>query len=304
VGLLWGFATLVRSTTLILPVFVLLLFWLRFRDLRRATGMALVFALGMGVAIAPATIRNYRVARRLVAVNLQAGAAIWGSTVKPLPADPDSYRWFELKDEFMRIFVRVTGQPEYDYAVYARHHVAMDDALWREALLNLRRDPRPYLVNALRTLETLCLDTSGILVRMFRYSQPPHPWVDQAWFRYGLPREPLPASPAVGYVRLGSVLTALAGIGLAAAVVRRDTLAVVPAFLFLCLVSAHALTYMDVLYYYVRLPFVAFFAFYGAEAAAHLAPEPARKAALRAARVTALSLCGVSLLLTAQLLAG
>jgi hypothetical protein len=301
-GLLWGCATLVRSTTLILPAFALGLFWMRWRDVRRSLRAVLWFAAGMCVAIAPATLRNYRVAHRFVPVNLQAGAAIWGSTVKVLPGDADSYRWFELSDEFMRIFVRVTGQPQYDYAVYARHHLEIEDAMWAEALANLRSDPRPYLVNGLRTLRTLCLDTSSILIRVFRYSQPPRPLVDQFWFRGTQARELLPAAPATGYVRLGALLTGLAWFGVALASYRRDALALAPAVVFGCLVSAHALTYMDLLYYYVRLPFVAFLSFYGLEGLAALAPARARPTALLASRLAALLICGASLLLTAQLL--
>ncbi len=301
-GLLWGCTTLVRSTTLILPVFVLALFWLRSRDLRQSLGRAALFTAGMGLVIAPATIRNYRVADRFVAVNLQAGAAVWGSTVKPLPADPDSYRWYEISDEFMRIYSRVTGRQEYDYALFAPYHVQMEDAMRREALANLRRDPRPYLTNGLRTLRTLYLDTSSILIRVFQFSQPPRPWVDQFWFRGDGPRDALPAVPARGYVRLGSVLTALAGIGLVLAIWRRDVLALAPAVLFSCLVAAHVLTYMDVLYQYVRLPFVTFLAFYGVEALGRLAPEAARPAATLAARAAVLLLSAASLVLTAQLL--
>ena len=301
-GLLWGCATLVRSTTLILPVFVLGLCFLKWHDPRRSLRAALLFTAGMGIVIAPATIRNYRVAHRLVAVNLQAGAAVWGSTVKTLPADPDVYRWYELSDDFVRIFTRVTGQPRYDYAVYARHHLRMEDAMWSEALRNLRSDPRPYLINGLRTVRTLCLDTSSILIRMFGYSQPPRPWVDAFWFRGTEARAFLPVEPAQGYVRLGSVLTVLAGIGVIAAIYRRDVRALVPAVLFACLVTAHALSYMDLLYHYVRLPFLAFLAFYGVEALVDLGPARLRPQALAAARAASLLLCAGSLLLTAQLL--
>jgi hypothetical protein len=301
-GLLWGCATLVRSTTLIMPAFACVLFLARWRDRRRALAALLWFVAGMSVAIAPATIRNYRVAHRFIPVNLQAGAVIWGSTVKVLPADPDSYHWFELSDEFMRVFVRVTGEPQYDYASFARHHVEMADAMWIEARANLRRDPRPYLINGLQALRTLALDTSSVLLRAFRYSQPPGPQVDQFWFRGKQARELLPAGPATGYVRLGAVLTALAWIGVALACRRRDLLALVPVALFACLAGAHVLTYMDLLYHYVRVPFVTFLAFYGLEQLATLAPALMRPRALLAARVAALSICGASLLLTAALL--
>ena len=302
-GLVWGCATLVRSTTLILPVFACALFLARWRDWRRALAALLWFVAGMCVAIAPATIRNYRVAHRFVPVNLQAGAVIWGSTVKVLPGDPDSYHWYELSGEYMQVFTRVTGEPQYDYATFARHHIEMEDAMWKDALANLRRDPRPYLINGLQTLRTLSLDTSSILLRVFRYSQPPRPEVDQFWFRGTQAREMLPAAPATGYVRLGGVLTALAWLGVAVAFRRRDLLALVPGALFACLAAAHALTYMDVLYHYVRLPFVGFLAFYGLEGLVTLAPPPLVPKALAAARVAALSICGVSLLLTATLLA-
>jgi hypothetical protein len=59
---------------------------------------------------------------------------------------------------------------------------------------------------------------------------------------------------------------------------------------------------MDVLYHYVRLPFVAFLAFYGLERLATVAPAPVRSQALTAARVAALLICAASLLLTGELL--
>ena len=301
-GLLWGCVTLVRSTTLILPAFALALFLIRWRSWRRALAGLICFGAGMSLAIAPATIRNYRVAHRLVPVNLQAGAVIWGSTVKVLPADPDSYHWFELSDEFMRIFVRVTGQPLYDYPSFARHHVEMEDAMWSEALANLRRDPRPYLVNGLDAVRTLLLDTSSIMVRVFKFSQPPRPQIDQFWFRASPPSDFLPVAPARGYARLGAVLTALAWFGVAAAALQKDARALVPAAVFACMVAAHALTYMDLMYHYVRLPFVGFMAFYGLERLARLAPAGRQPAALAAARVVALLVAAASLWLTAELL--
>lgn len=301
-GLVWGCATLVRSTTLILPAFLLVVFLARWRAPRR-TLLALGWLVaGMAVVVAPATIRNYRVAHRFVAVNLQAGAAIWGSSVKLLPGDSDSYRWYELSDDFMRVFTKVTGETQYDYGGFARHHLALEDAFWIEARANLRRDPRPYLMNGLRTLRALCFDTSSILIRVFRYSQPPNPLPDQFWFRGSEAREFLPEVPAKGYVRLGALLTGLAWIGVALALHRREVPALVPAALFACLAAAHAVTYMDVLYHYVRLPFVAFLAFYGLERLATVAPAPVRPQALTAARVAALLICAASLLLTGELL--
>jgi Dolichyl-phosphate-mannose-protein mannosyltransferase len=303
VGLLWGCATLVRSTSLILPVFAFGLFWLRWRDLRRALGTTLIFGAGMAMAIAPATIRNYRVLNRVVPVNLQAGAVMWGSTVKPLPDDPDSYRWYAVSNELLQVFTRVTGHDTYDYSVFARHYVELEDAFGKEARANLRRDPSPYLVNALRSVKMLCLDTSSVFIRMFGFSQPPRPFVNAFWFRSDVSRYFLPVAPARNYVRLGAVLTVLAGVGVAAAVLRLDTLALVPVALFASLVTAHALTLMDLMYHYVRLPFVAFLAFYGLEALAGLTPPALRPKAAVAARVAAVLLCAASMLLTAQLLA-
>ncbi len=301
-GLLWGAATLVRSTTLILPPFVLLLFLVKTRVLRRSLHATLWFGAGMCLAIAPVTIRNYRVANRLVPVNHQAGAALWGSTVKPLRADPNSYRWYSLFPEFMTIFTRVTGERDYDYGAYARHHIRLDDAMRSEAVANLVRDPRPYLQNALGTLKTLCLDTSSILVRSFQHSQPPRPWVDRSWFAETVRKDFLPAVPAVAYVRLGSVLTALAGIGLGVAIFKREAPALVPVVVFCCLAMAHAVTYMDLLYYYVRLPFVAFLAFYGLHALSGAVRVELRPLATRVGALLALSLSGASLTLTLLLL--
>jgi hypothetical protein len=138
---------------------------------------------------------------------------------------------------------------------------------------------------------------------MFGFSQPPRPFVNAFWFRSDVSRYFLPVAPARNYVRLGAALTVLAGIGVAAAVLRLDTLALVPVALFASLVTAHALTLMDLMFHYVRLPFLAFLAFYGLEALAGLAPPALRPKAVVAARVAAVLLCAASLLLTAQLLA-
>ena len=178
----------------------------------------------------------------------------------------------------------------------------LDDALLSAALVNLRTDPRPYLVNGLWTLRTLCLETSSSVIRVFRYSQPPRPLVDQFWFRGSEVRELLPSDTRERVCPARRLLTALAWVGVALAVWRRDALALVPATLFACLVTAHVLTYMDILYHYVRLPFVCFMAFCGLESAAALAPASLRSRALATARAAAILICGASLILTAQLL--
>jgi hypothetical protein len=297
-GLVWGCATLVRSTTLILPPFVLLLLLLRTRSLRRSFSAALVFTAGMGLAIAPVAIRNYRVSHRFVPVNLQAAAVLWGSTVKPLPIDPDSYRWYEIGDELVRVMAPVTGEPGYSYEAFVRHHLRLEDEFAKEALKNIELHPAVYLGNSLRNFVSFLRDTSSILIRVFGYSQPPRPWVDAMWFRRGTPRGFLPVQPAAAYAQLGAALTVLAALGLALALARHDTLALAPAAVFLCLASAHAVTHMDLLFYYQRLPFVAFFAFYGIHVLGSAVP-----AARRPARLAAGLLCAASLLLTLQLLA-
>jgi len=265
-GALWGVATLVRSVTLPLPVFVLGMIVARGYRGRRALAAAVTFAAGMAVTVAPWTARNYRVTGRLIPVNLQGWAAIWGSTVAPLRLDPNEFQWAGLAETQMQpIFRRATGA-DYAYSAYVRNNVAVEEAFKQAALENLAARPGIYAWNVVRGFVSLSFQINTSLVSVYQRVQRTREAPSQSWFwaGQGAERRETLASSAFGV--LVGALTILAVAGLALGIARGDHFLLVPGLVCACMVLAHAVTFVDVMYYYLKVPFLVVFAAVGLEA--------------------------------------
>ena len=265
-GALWGIAALVRPVTLPLPLFVLAMILARGLRGRRAAAATLAFSLMMAAVIAPWTARNYGLTGRLIPVNVQGWAAVWGSTVMPLRLDPNQYQWATISAIYMRpLYRRVTGE-EYEYLASLKHNVALEAAFKEDALHNLRLEPKVYLRNVARGFVSLSLQLNTAMVSVFQRVQRTGEMAKQDWFWMpaGEERRETRTSRATGV--LAVLLTALAGIGIVRGVARRDPFLVVPGLVYLCVALAHALTFVDFMYYYLRIPFLVVFAALGIDA--------------------------------------
>jgi hypothetical protein len=265
-GALWGLAALVRPVTLPLPLLVLVMIFARGLRGRRAAAAALAFSLAMAAVIAPWTARNYALSGRFIPINVQGWAAVWGSTVMPLRMEPNEYQWSTVAARYWRpLYLRLTGE-EYDYLGYLKHNVALEVGFKDEALGNLRRQPGVYAWNAARGFLSLSLQINTSLVSVFQRIQRTGEVVRQQWFWAGAEAErpETRASRATGVVF--ALLTVLAGIGIARGAARRDSFVLVPGLVYLCVALAHALTFFDFNYYYLKLPFLVVFAALGTDA--------------------------------------
>jgi hypothetical protein len=301
-GALWGLVTLVRPITLPLPFLALLVF--RFRrpaswpEALRATAL---LALGMALVIAPWTARNYHVSGRLVAVNLQSGFALWAPTVKPLAWDPNHYAWFELHPERSAIHTRVTGEDRYELATFVRYLPELEAEHRAEALRNLQRQPLVYVRNVARGLCLFAAGTPASLVRAFAYRQEIDGYPTQEWFLRG-------SGVPFGHAALGRAvqvffggLLVLSAVGLAAGPTMGRRVLLAPALVAAGIALAHGLTHMDLMYLYLRLPFLAIFALAGVDRlsswpSGHPAPGRATGDAL------AIGLAGTAVALTLWML--
>lgn len=277
-GLFWGVATLVRSLTLILPVFVLLALLARGRPrIRPAAWRAAVFACGLLLAVAPWTTRNYSVSGRLIPVHLQAWAAVWGSTVKVLGIHPNHYNWFQLSGDLTSVFSRVSGEREYSYATYLRLNRELEEAFRKETLRNLREQPGVYLRNVAAAFVSFNLNINSVLLEAYQHLQTPGAELRGTFFERGHPDSFRSSRLSRLFAFYVYVLTALAFAAVWAAVRRGNRAVLAPGLVYLCLALAHALFFMDLLYYYVKLPFLVFFAFL---LVAQAGPRPVRVPAL------------------------
>ena len=78
------------------------------------------------------------------------------------------------------------------------------------------------------------------------------------------------------------LLALAAAVGCVLAVGRRDVRVVVPLCVAASVVLPHAITWMDLMYYYVKLPFLVLFGFYGLDRALALPARAARALAVGA----------------------
>jgi hypothetical protein len=292
-GVLLGLVTLVRPVTLLLPAFAFVALALQLRGAwRPALRAAALLALGMAAVVLPWTARNYAVSGRLIPVNLQAGIVWWAATEKALPWDPDHYLWYDLGPELLAIHTRVTGAQGYDIVTFARRLPELEAEYRREAIANLRERPSVYARNVARVLWASAAQTSTALPRGFvRLQRDPSPkGPPQSWFTLGPTDELGSPGLAWGLRLLGGALTALGAAGLLVAARARDAALLGPLALGACVVAAHAVTHLDLLHHYLRLPFAVVFAFYALDRLA--------AAGFTAARGIGLALAAASAALT------
>ncbi len=264
-GALMGLTTLVRPLTLIFPPFALAAYALHDPgSLRRAVRSAMLFCAGMALVIVPWTARNYAVAGRLIPVNSQTWVAFWAATSTRMERDPDHLRWQTLwmspESAAVQAAVRRGGFVRYPDDV--RQNLLIEDAFRAQAFHNLRTHPAVYLSNVATAVATLALDFDRVLISAFEYLQQPGvARLPPKWFIAGNPQDFFDGSRARAFAVFVRVLTALSACGLLAAAWQRDRRLLAPLAVGLCVCVAHCVTWMDLRYYYVKLPFL--FAFTG-----------------------------------------
>lgn len=262
-GAWWGLTTLVRPMSLLLPPFVAVASWLRRGAPRLALRETAAFTLGMCVVIAPWTWRNYRLSGRFIPVNAQTWTVTWATTVEPNPAEADRYKWYKVANaHYLPLYSRVTGVPYYDFRTFARKVLPLEDAFKAETLANLRRQPLVYLHNVGVSFASMHTSINAILLTAFRRMQDGTRF-DPRWVWLGSPGNLARGPEAVAFSVLHGALTVLAAVGVWLGIRARDPFLAVPALVHVGLSAAHAVTYLDTLYYYVKLPFLVTLAFYG-----------------------------------------
>lgn len=261
---LWGLSALVRPVSLIFPFFAFFIFlyrlWPSWMSIAKAT---IVFAIGMMVVIAPYTLRNYVLTQRFIPVNAQAGAVFWGATAAKSDRAPNHFRWWNIwRSDGAKIYQKITRNAQYSYTDYIAHNVELEDEFARQAIQNVRRQPDVFVYNFVQNVLTFNVDINSVFIKVFQFIQGPDKKIDKQWFAVGNPQafhSSLSANAFSGFIDLLTVLSA-AGIGLA--LWKRDPALLVPVCVYACLCIAHAITVMDLMHYYIKVPFLFVFAAY------------------------------------------
>jgi hypothetical protein len=293
-GVWWGLATLVRPVTLLLPPFVLgaALAGARGR-VRTAMAGSGWFVLGMALAILPHSVRNYRIGGQWIPVNAQFWTAVFGSTALESRASPDRLRWRDVLSQAREVASLSIGREL--SGVYeplsVRENLLLEKGYRDAAIANLLASPETYLRNVRRSLWSYHIHTTAAYLPIFRhYQQPGNTW--PRWGSTGTAADPATWPGGDIYRVLGRLLTMLGFAGAGLALFRRDARMLAPAAVHACLAVAHALSWMDFTYLYLRIPFNCLFAMYFIDSYLNApAHTPARLGALAAAAVLVALLC-------------
>ncbi len=275
-GLVWGAVTLVKSVTLIAPAFVLL--WASFHyGLRKAARTTAFFAAGLLLVVAPYTVRNYLVTDRFIPVNAQAPFALWATSLERIPSGANYLHWVTIWfRSAMKTYTEVTGAPEYSLGVFEDHVLELSDRFRVMAGDNLRREPTVYAYNVLHNGVIFVVDppTSFFFTS---YAWPGD--ASTARFVAGL---------SVGLMTVISVIAIVIGS------VQRDPRWTLLLALFAMMWAAHALTFLEARYLYIKLPtIVAGFVFACVVASSDGLPRWRRGAVSVATLAAVLSIVGL-----------
>ena len=192
-GILWGLSTLTRPTTLILPVFVFLLFCIIFKNSeKKIIELSVLFMLGMSIVILPYTIRNYNLTKELIPVNAQSGIALWGGTVTKLERSPNHYRWWGVwYGHGLPLYNSITQSYEpFRSCNYMSHAILLDRVFMKEAIHNISQRPTVYLYNVINSFVTLNLDINSVIIKLFQVKQDTYKDkdIDKIWLSEGNPQ--------------------------------------------------------------------------------------------------------------------
>jgi 4-amino-4-deoxy-L-arabinose transferase-like glycosyltransferase len=265
-GLSWGIATLVRPVTLLLPALLLVVLVVRHRDNRRKALLSFVaFLSGFLGTVLPWTARNYAVTGRFVLVTQNAWVTLWMQTVRPLDYDANHHNTSLVEEDFFQTFQEVTGKDTFDLPTFLEQNSIFEARYKAQALENIRRRPFVYLRNCGSALRTFVLDINSVLLQVFEYLQqtPPPTSVPHELFRPGAVQDFAPRAAPRIFAYLVGALTLLASLGIVVAVRRRESWLLGTGAAFLSVLITHTLVLMSLMYYYVKLPFLFVFAFYG-----------------------------------------
>lgn len=272
-GMSWGLTTLTRPMTLILPPFIFFMHLIKSKFSWRASIIVIsVFVLGMFISIAPYSLRNYILTNKLVIINSQGGMALWSGTLIKLKRDPNHYKWFHivrkqkelLREEGKNINLESGIKDKNYFKIFLTSHIEADKQCFKKAMNNIRSDPKIYAYNFLQNFISFNIDINSALIKIFQATKGEDSYSMKqiaAWL--------YPGDPQVYHSNINRQfdvmiwLFALLGfLGVFFSIRRNDMICLVPFTVYLCFCIAHSITYLDFMYYYIKVPFVFIFAWY------------------------------------------
>ena len=260
-GVLWGLTTLVRPVSLIMPALFLLMLLLYYKkNLKKSLLYLLVFTIPFAATIAPYTYRNYKLVNRFIPINAQTYIALWAGSNTGLDLDANHYRWWQIwYPDGQNAYEKITQSKDFTTTLYADHVLELEDYFKTKFKENLSKKPMTYIGNVCKNFILLNFGINSVYIKMFQYKQHYNTEINKDWLQSDNPQDfyPSGASKAFAFLIFIMSLMSIAGIILSLKV--GDKLIYIPLMVFLTIAISHSITYMDLMYYYVRIPFLFIF---------------------------------------------
>jgi hypothetical protein len=219
----------------------------------------------MCIAILPYTIRNYYLTNKFIPINAQAGAVLWAATSPQNKPDPNHYNWWNLwYGDGERIYCAVTKSPSFQYHTYIENNLALEDAFREQAYKNFSKNPEIYFQNFFRKFISFNLEMNSVFIKIFQIIQEPGSNITiMKWLTLGNPQDFYPSTAEMAFKYLIDVLAVFGMLGICIALKKEQAHIILPVIIYFNFCIAHSLTYLDLMYYYIKIPFLfIFFAFF------------------------------------------
>ena len=257
-GCLFGISTLIRPLTLILPFPLLIISWFMYRnDGKSFLIQNTFFVLGFLVVITPWTLRNYEISGRFIPVNAQSGIAFWSSSAVPLSLESNVYHWTNLfEGEMKDVYVKYVGPDYNSLEDYVSRVLKIENVYKKEFIKNLGNQPYVYLGNIIRNGFLYSTGINSIKLDAFSYIQNKENILTLDHFIKG--DSNLSGGFCLSrfyYVEI-FILSIVGMIGLCLSLFYKTPFGQGSLIVYICLLLAHSISYMDLMYYYSKIPFL------------------------------------------------
>ncbi|MCX6278135.1 MAG: hypothetical protein NT004_08560 [Bacteroidetes bacterium] len=257
-AVLWGLTTLVRPVSLILPALFGIMLIIYFgKNWKKSILFFSVFTLVFASTIAPYTYRNYKLLHRIIPVNAQSNIALWAGSQVSLNLDANHYRWWKIwYPDGQEAYEKTTGAKSFETAIYAEHVLELEDQFKSKFKENIASHPMIYIGNICKNFLLLNFGINSVFIKMFQYQQHNAGEINKTWLETGN-RQDFYSSEATNVFEILILIMSLMSLaGIYFAIKHNDKLIYIPLAVFLTIVISHSITYMDLMYYYVRIPFL------------------------------------------------
>lgn len=259
-GIAWGVATLIRPITLILPLFMLFFFLYESRWLfKKSLLKTALFSLGMFLVITPWTIRNYSLSNKIIPVNAQTGIAFWAATSKVNEIHPNHYGWMNIwYPDGDAIYKRITGYTYKSNAQYAIFSLQMEEEFKRITMQNISTQPLVYVRNILANMALFIFNMNDVLIKIYQAFQNQSITTDAwtEWITPGNPQTFQSSREQHSFYIFTITLTVLSAAAIINAIKKRAIPVIAIAMIFVCIGTAYSISYLDLMYYSIKIPFL------------------------------------------------